>query len=66
MSNSTTHISIQLGSLVLLSGAPGVGKSTACKHLPSELVLSSDRLRQTFFGTAQTVVDGQVAARPLA
>ncbi|ESA33447.1 phosphatase [Leptolyngbya sp. Heron Island J] len=61
-----TQISIQVGSLVLLSGAPGAGKSTACQHLPPELVLSSDVLRQTFFGTAQTVVDGQVAERPLA
>ena len=64
MSNSTTPI--QIGSLVLLSGAPGAGKSTACQHLPSELVLSSDALRQTFFGTAKTLVDGQVANRPLA
>ncbi|NEQ53650.1 MAG: AAA family ATPase [Leptolyngbya sp. SIO3F4] len=66
MNNSTTHISIQIGSLVLLSGAPGAGKSTACQHLPSELVLSSDTLRQTFFGTGKTLVDGQVAERPLA
>ncbi|MEM6255495.1 MAG: AAA family ATPase [Cyanobacteria bacterium P01_D01_bin.156] len=66
MSNPTTKISIQIGSLVLLSGAPGAGKSTACQHLPSELVLSSDVLRQTFFGTGKTVVDGQLADRPLA
>ncbi|MEM9806379.1 MAG: AAA family ATPase [Cyanobacteria bacterium P01_D01_bin.56] len=66
MSNSTHQISIQIGSLVLLSGAPGAGKSTACQHLPSELVLSSDALRQTFFGTGKTVVDGHVADRPLA
>ncbi|MEM1252456.1 MAG: AAA family ATPase [Cyanobacteria bacterium P01_H01_bin.21] len=66
MSNLQTEISIQVGSLVLLSGAPGVGKSTACQHLPPELVLSSDGLRQTFFGTAKTVVDGQVTERPLA
>ena len=65
MNNCTTQISIQIGSLILLSGAPGAGKSTACQHLPSELVLSSDALRQTFFGTAKTVVDGQVADRPL-
>ena len=58
-------IPITIGSLVLLSGAPGAGKSTACQHLPSELVLSSDTLRQTFFGTAKTLVDGQVAERPL-
>ena len=66
MSNSTSQISIQIGSLVLLSGAPGAGKSTACQHLPSALVLSSDALRQTFFGTAKTLIDGQVADRPLA
>ncbi|MBT9311579.1 AAA family ATPase [Leptothoe kymatousa] len=66
MSSPTTQISIQIGSLVLLSGAPGSGKSTACQHLPTALVLSSDALRQTFFGTGQTVVDGQVAHRPLA
>ncbi|MBT9316830.1 AAA family ATPase [Leptothoe spongobia] len=66
MGPSTTQISIQIGSLVLLSGAPGAGKTTACQHLPSELVLSSDALRQTFFGTAKTLVDGQVADRPLA
>ena len=66
MSNSTTQISIRIGSLVLLSGAPGAGKSTACQHLPSELILSSDALRQTFFGTAKRLVDGQVADRPLA
>ncbi|MEM9976651.1 MAG: AAA family ATPase, partial [Cyanobacteria bacterium P01_D01_bin.2] len=57
---------IPIGSLVLLSGAPGAGKSTACRHLPPELVLSSDALRQRFFGTARTVVDGHVAERPLA
>ena len=61
-----TTILIPIGSLVLLSGAPGAGKSTACQHLPSELVLSSDTLRQTFFGTAKTLVDGDVAERPLA
>ncbi len=66
MSHSTIHISIQIGSLVLLSGAPGAGKSTACQQLPSDLVLSSDALRQTFFGTAKRWVDGQVADRPLA
>lgn len=66
MNNFTTQISIQIGSLVLLSGAPGAGKSTACQHLPAELVLSSDTLRQTFFGTAKTVVNRQVAERPLA
>ncbi|MEM7066685.1 MAG: AAA family ATPase [Cyanobacteria bacterium P01_B01_bin.77] len=59
-------IPIPIGSLVLLSGAPGAGKSTACQHLPPEIVLSSDTLRQTFFGTAKTLVDGQVADRPLA
>lgn len=66
MSNLQTEISIQIGSLVLLSGAPGSGKSTACQHLPPELVLSSDGLRQTFFGMAKTVVDGHVTERPLA
>ncbi|MEM8614266.1 MAG: AAA family ATPase [Cyanobacteria bacterium P01_H01_bin.105] len=59
-------IPISIGSLVLLSGAPGAGKSTACQQLPPELVLSSDTLRQTFFGTATTLVDGHVADRPLA
>ncbi|MBE9069284.1 AAA family ATPase [Leptolyngbya cf. ectocarpi LEGE 11479] len=59
-------IPIPIGSLVLLSGAPGAGKTTACQHLPPELVLSSDTLRQTFFGTAKTLVDGQVTDRPLA
>lgn len=63
---SMNTLSIPIGSLVLLSGAPGAGKSTACQHLPPELVLSSDALRQTFFGTAKTVVDGHVADRPLA
>ncbi|MEA5462399.1 AAA family ATPase [Leptothoe sp. PORK10 BA2] len=58
-------IPISIGSLVLLSGAPGAGKSTACQHLPPTLVLSSDALRQTFFGTAKRLVDGQVADRPL-
>ncbi|NEZ67340.1 hypothetical protein D0962_32065 [Leptolyngbyaceae cyanobacterium CCMR0082] len=66
MDNSKNLVSIQIGSLVLLSGAPGAGKSTACQHLPSALILSSDALRQTFFGTAKTLVDGQVADRPLA
>ena len=64
--NSMTPTTIPIGSLVLLSGAPGSGKSTACRHLPPELVLSSDALRQHFFGTAHTVVDGHVAERPLA
>lgn len=59
-------IPISIGSLILLSGAPGAGKTTACQHLPPELVLSSDTLRQTFFGTAKTLVDGQVTDRPLA
>lgn len=63
---SSTTVFIPIGSLVLLSGAPGAGKSTACHNLPSELVLSSDTLRRSFFGTAQTVVDDQVAARPMA
>lgn len=66
MDNSATQISIQIGSLVLLSGAPGAGKSTACQDLPSELVLSSDGLRQAFFGLAKTWVDGYAADRPLA
>lgn len=57
---------LPIGSLILLSGAPGAGKTTACQHLPPELVLSSDTLRQTFFGTAKTLVDGQVTDRPLA
>ncbi len=64
--NSMNSIPITIGSLVLLSGAPGSGKSTACQHLPTELVLSSDALRQTFFGTAKTLVDAQVTDRPLA
>ena len=64
--NSMTPTTIPIGSLVLLSGAPGAGKSTACCQLPPELVLSSDVLRQRFFGTARTVVDGHVAERPLA
>lgn len=66
MSKRKTKISMPIGSLVLLSGAPGAGKSTACQDLPAELVLSSDTLRQTLFGTSKTVVDGQVAERPLA
>ncbi|MGK7890256.1 MAG: AAA family ATPase [Leptolyngbyaceae cyanobacterium] len=58
-------IPIQLGRLVLLSGPPGCGKSTACAELPPSLVVSSDRLRHTFYGTAPAVVDGQLAQRPL-
>ncbi|MEB3229832.1 MAG: AAA family ATPase [Leptolyngbyaceae bacterium] len=57
-------IPVQLGSLVLLSGPPGCGKSSACADLPPSLVVSSDRLRHTFYGTAPVVVDGQLAQRP--
>lgn len=57
---------IQPASLVLLSGPPGSGKSTACQDLPPSLVISSDRLRETFFGTAKTVVEGRLADHPMA
>ena len=63
---SVQTIPISLGSLILLSGPPGCGKSTACEALPDSLVVSSDALRQQFFGTAKTVVDGTVAMRPMA
>ncbi|MEM9217515.1 MAG: AAA family ATPase [Cyanobacteria bacterium P01_F01_bin.150] len=59
-------ISIPLGSLVLLSGPPGCGKSTACQSVPQSWVVSSDALRQQFFGTAKVVVDGTVALSPMA
>ncbi|NEQ99332.1 MAG: AAA family ATPase [Cyanothece sp. SIO2G6] len=58
-------IPIQLGSLVLLSGPPGCGKTAACADLPPSLVVSSDRLRHTFYGTAPAVVDSRLAQRPL-
>lgn len=62
----TTTVSIPVGGLVLLSGAPGAGKSSACEDLPPQLVVSSDDLRHRFFGTAPAMVDGQVGQRPLA
>lgn len=60
------QISIQLGSLVLLSGPPGSGKTTACQSLPPSFVVSSDRLRETFFATAPAMIDGQVGRCPMA
>ncbi|MEM9949676.1 MAG: AAA family ATPase, partial [Cyanobacteria bacterium P01_D01_bin.36] len=59
-------LKIQPTSLVLLSGPPASGKTTACRDLPSSLVISSDRLRESLFGTAKTLVDGQPADVPMA
>lgn len=58
-------LTIQPTSLVLLSGPPGSGKTTACQALPPTLVISSDRLRESFFGTAKTVIDGKLADHPM-
>ncbi len=63
---STQTLPIPLGCLVLLSGPPGCGKSTACAALPPSLIVSSDDYRSRFFGMGPAVVDGQVAERPLA
>jgi predicted kinase len=59
-------LSLKLGSLILLSGPPGCGKSMACRQLPPSVVVSSDALRMNFFGVADVLVDGQTAQRPMA
>jgi len=51
------------GTLVILSGAPGSGKSSLAARYP-EYIVSSDSLRVHFFGYQNELVNSQIAERP--
>jgi len=60
-------VNINPGTLIILSGVPGSGKSTLVSKWPNEIsrsVISTDTIRSTLFGIDRSIVDGQLASRP--
>jgi len=43
-------INLKAGKLYILSGIPGSGKSSILKRLPSEMIISSDKVRENLMG----------------
>ena len=44
------ELKLKAGKLYILSGVPGSGKSSILRRLPSEMIVSADKIRENFMG----------------